>query len=120
MANFSAISDRLDLSTDSKTEVQFCREYLRADDIDDPVIEVLLESIKQKADSYLKNKFVDDDGNPLAIPADVKIWVLEMLGRKFNRRANGLKSESVSGVDSISWDQEDFSDIEHYRKMSWL
>lgn len=100
----TAVYDNLSIDT------EFARNYLKADPADDPVIELMIKSIKRKADTICQNEFKE------GVPEGIELWVLEMLGRKYNRRANGLSSENVAGYGSISWNDEDYTEIWPYRK----
>lgn len=117
MTNYSAVTERLDVSTNAKTEIEVFRDYLRSDPADDYIVEIIYEAVKKKADSYMKNNFEDDDGNKLEIPADVKLWVMQMVARKYNRRANGTTSESEEGIGSITWSEEEMMELNKYRTM---
>ncbi len=115
----TAVQNRLDLSTEEKTEVEVLRDYMRADPADEPVIEIIYNSVKAKADRYMNNDFTDEDGNELEIPEDIKLWVLQMVMRKYNRRANGISSEQEEGIGNISWTEEEMQELQEYRKMKW-
>ena len=117
MSNYTAVTDRLDISTETKTETEVLRNYLRSDPADDMIVELIYEATKKKADSYMKNDFTDDDGDELEIPADVKLWVMQMVARKYNRRANGTASESEEGIGSITWSEEETMELNKYRTM---
>ena len=117
MSNYTAVSDRLDLSTEDKSETEVLRDYLRSDPADDMIVELIYEAVKKKADSYMKNDFTDDDGNELEIPADIKLWVMQMVARKYNRRANGTANESEEGIGSITWSKEEMMELNKYRTM---
>ena len=114
----TAVQDRLDLSTEAKTEIEVLRDYIRSDPADDTTLEIIYDGVKSKADRYMKNDFTDD-GEELDIPADIKLWVLEMVGRKYNRRANGIQSEREDGLGSINWSAEEMSELNKYRRMVW-
>ena len=109
----SAVQDRLDIP------IATLRDYMRADPVDDGIIEIIYEGVKAKADRYMKNDFTDGEGEELPIPADIKLWVLEMVGRKYNRRANGIQSEREDGLGSIAWSAEEMSELNKYRRMAW-
>ena len=113
----TAVTDRLDIGTDTKTEIEVLRDYLRSNSADDYIVEIIYEAVKKKADSYMKNEFVDDENNELDIPADVKLWIMQMVARKYNRRANGTANESEEGIGSISWSEEETMELNKYRKM---
>lgn len=115
----SAIEDRLNISTETKTEVEVLREYLRSDPADDMIVDLIYETTKGKADDYLNNDFVDSDGLPLPIPSSIKFWVIQMVGRHYNRRANGLGSENESGLGSLTWKEEELQVLQEFRKIKW-
>ena len=115
----TAIQDRLDLSTEDKTEIEVLRDYIRSDPSDDTILEIIYDSVKAKADRYTKNDFTDDEGEELDIPADIKLWVMQMVMRKYNRRANGIQSEQEDGFGSLTWSDEEIQELQEYRKMEW-
>lgn len=54
----SAIADRLDLSTDTASELEYVKNYLKVgNDVDDDLIENLITAAKEDADAYLNNDF---------------------------------------------------------------
>ena len=91
------------------------RDYLRADPADDVIIEMLIDAVKEKADSYTNGYFEEDD----EIPADVELWVYQTVARMYNRRASGLQNENESGFGSLQWAEEDMDILQEYRQMSW-
>lgn len=96
------------------------RDYLRADPTDDPIIEMLIEAAKEKADSYTGGYFDDSDLDyTIEIPKDVEIWVYQTVARFYNRRASGINTENESGFGSISWDKADMEILQEYRQLSW-
>ena len=111
----TAVQDGIDLSTEEKTEIEVLRDYIRSDPADDSVLEIIYESVKAKADRYMKNDFADYDN----IPEDVKLWVLQMVMRKYNRRANGIQSEQEDGFGGLTWSDEEMEELQEYRKMEW-
>ena len=115
----AAVQDRLDLSTEDKTEIEVLRDYIRSDPADDTILEIIYESVKSKADRYMKNDFTDDEGVELDIPTDIKLWVMQMVMRKYNRRANGIQSEQEDGFGSLTWSDEEMQELQEYRKMEW-
>ena len=91
------------------------RDYLRADPADDAIIEMLIDAVKEKADSYTNGYFEGDD----EIPTDVELWVYQTVARMYNRRASGLQNENESGFGSLQWAEEDMEILQEYRQMSW-
>ena len=114
MAEYTAVQDRLDLSTEDKSEIEVLRDYLRANPADDHIIEIIYNTVKAKADSYMKNKFEDEE-----LPDFIKLWVLQMVARKYNRRANGISSEGEDGMGSLSWNEEEMQELQEYRKLEF-
>ena len=108
----TAVQDRLDIP------IATLRDYLRADSVDDGVIGIIYEGVKAKADRYMKNDFTDE-GEELDIPADIKLWVMQMVMRKYNRRANGIQSEQEDGFGGLIWSDEEMQELQEYRKMEW-
>ena len=91
------------------------RDYLRADPADDVIIEMLIDAVKEKADSYTNGYFEEDD----EIPADVELWVYQTVARKYNRRASGIMMEGETGFGQLQWTQEELDILQEYRQMSW-
>ena len=114
MAEYTAVQDRLNLSTEDKSEIEVLRDYLRANPADDHIIELIYNAVKSKADSYMKNDFDGKD-----IPESIKLWVLQMVNRKYNRRANGISSEGEDGMGSLSWNEEEMQELQEYRKLEF-
>ena len=116
---YTAVTDRLDISTETKTETEVLRDFLRSDPADDMIVELIYEAVKKKADRYMKNDFTDDEGEELDIPDDIKLWVMQMVMRKYNRRANGIQSEQEDGFGSLTWSDEEMQELQEWRKMEW-
>jgi uncharacterized phage protein (predicted DNA packaging) len=106
----SAVYDRLIV-----TLVEM-KNYLRVShEEDDEYIADLINAAKEDADNYLNNPFEDSEGEELDIPATVKRWVMARVARQYERRVEGLSSESISGLNSIAWGKEEYSAIQQYR-----
>jgi uncharacterized phage protein (predicted DNA packaging) len=106
----SAVYDRLIVTL---TEM---KNYLRVShEEDDEYIADLINAAKEDADNYLNNPFEDSEGEELDIPATVKRWVMARVARQYERRVEGLSSESISGLNSIAWGKEEYSGIQQYR-----
>lgn len=106
----TAVYDRLIITL---TEM---KNYLRVShEEDDEYIADLINAAKEDADNYLNNPFEDSDEEELDIPATVKRWVMARVARQYERRTEGLSSESVSGLNSITWGKEEYSGIQQYR-----
>ncbi len=43
------------------------------------------------------------------LPKAIHLWVLQRIAKTYERRTESLKAESISGLGSQSWDEEDFS-----------
>lgn len=92
------------------------KNYLRVShEEDDEYIADLINAAKEDADNYLNNPFEDAEGEELDIPLTVKRWVMARVARQYERRAEGLSSESISGLNSIAWGKEEYSAIQQYR-----
>lgn len=104
-----AIHDNLEL------EIATLRNYLRADPMDDVIIEKLFNSAKAEADRICNNSFADKDGN-VEIPPDVEQWVYEIVAYRYQRRAGGIKAESADGVGRIEWEKPNISVLLRHRK----
>ena len=109
----TTIYDNLDIDT------QEAIDYLRANPEDEQTIEILLNGIKRKADNFIQREeeYFENENEEVVIPEDIKLWVLEMLGRKYNHRVNGMQSENVDGYGSITLDKEDYGELWQYRKL---
>ena len=107
-----AISDRLELSVDEVKS--FLREYDDSKEVN-TLIKMLIEAAKQAADAYCNNPFLDENGEEMPIPTVIKLWCLKWIARNYERRASGLVSEQVSGIGSVSWGEEDYSELHPYR-----
>ena len=106
----TAVYDRLIITL---TEM---KNYLRVShEEDDEYIADLINAAKEDADNYLNNPFEDSEGEELDIPATVKRWVMARVARQYERRVEGLSSESISGLNSIAWGKEEYSAIQQYR-----
>lgn len=106
----SAVYDRLIVTL---TEM---KNYLRVShEEDDEYIADLINAAKEDADNYLNNPFSDAEGEELDIPLTVKRWVMARVARQYERRVEGLSSESISGLNSIAWGKEEYSGIQQYR-----
>lgn len=106
----SAVYDRLIVTL---TEM---KNYLRVShEEDDEYIADLINAAKEDADNYLNNPFEDAEGEELDIPSTVKRWVMARVARQYERRVEGLSSESISGLNSIAWGKEEYSGIQQYR-----
>jgi len=106
----SAVYDRLIVTL---TEM---KNYLRVShEEDDEYIADLINAAKEDADNYLNNPFEDAEGEELDIPLTVKRWVMARVARQYERRVEGLSSESISGLNSIAWGKEEYSGIQQYR-----
>jgi len=106
----TAVYDRLIITL---TEM---KNYLRVShEEDDEYIADLINAAKEDADNYLNNPFEDSEGEELDIPATVKRWVMARVARQYERRTEGLSSESISGLNSIAWGKEEYSGIQQYR-----
>ena len=107
-----AVRDRLTVTLDE------AKTWLRIDDdADDALLVALIDAAKEAADAYLNNPFTDAEGNPLPIPAAVKVWVLERVARLYERRAEAIASESVSGAGNVAWGPEEYALLWPYRKV---
>ena len=92
------------------------KNYLRVShEEDDEYIADLINAAKEDADNYLNNPFEDAEGEELDIPLTVKRWVMARVARQYERRVEGLSSESISGLNSIAWGKEEYSGIQQYR-----
>jgi uncharacterized phage protein (predicted DNA packaging) len=92
------------------------KNYLRVShDEDDDLIMDLVDAAKEDADNYLNNPFEDSDGEELPIPLAVKRWVMARVARQYERRVEGLSSEGISGLNSISWGKEEYAGVQQYR-----
>ena len=109
----TTIYDNLDIDT------QEAIDYLRANPEDEDLIEMMLKSIKRKADNFVQREeeYFENENKEVVIPKDIKLWVLEMLGRKYNHRVNGMSSESVDGYGSITLEEEDYGELWQYRQL---
>lgn len=106
-----AVVDRLSLTL---SEV---KEYLKVDgNSEDVTLATLLAAAKDAADLYLNNDFVDSTGDPLDIPAVVKLWVLQYCGRFYEARSSGLKESDVTDLGVSTWGDLDFGPLRKYRK----
>lgn len=106
----TAVYDRLIITL---TEM---KNYLRVShEEDDEYIADLINAAKEDADNYLNNPFEDSEGEELDIPSTVKRWVMARVARQYERRVEGLSSESISGLNSITWGKEEYSAIQQYR-----
>lgn len=56
----------------------------------------------------------------LAIPEPIKTWCLQRIARQYERRSEGLESESVSGIGSTAWGDNDYSLLNPYRRLPGL
>jgi len=77
----NAVQDRLDLSTDSKSELGYTKDYLKLPDsvtADDDLIGNLIEAAKEDADKYLNNPFTEVRGEiVVGSPADGETIVID-------------------------------------------
>jgi len=106
----TAVYDRLIITL---TEM---KNYLRVShEEDDEYIADLINAAKEDADNYLNNPFEDSEGEELDIPMTVKRWVMARVARQYERRVEGVSSESISGLNSIAWGKEEYSGIQQYR-----
>ena len=106
-----AVTDRLEVTLEE------AKVYLRVDtDLEDAVIIGCVDAAKSEADTYLQNPFVGPEGNPLPIPAAVKMWVLKRAHHHFLQRVGGVANESVQGIGSVAYRDEPFLELRPYRK----
>ncbi len=109
-----AIKERLQLP------IENVMAYIQAEPHDQVVVELIWEAVKERADAFCNNPFLNRDGAPAEIPGPVKLWCLEVTKRKFEQRANGLVAEQVSGLGSATWGDLDYSDLWPYRRLPGL
>lgn len=96
------------------------RDYLRINGTEDDVLlATLLDAAKAEADDYCNNDFGypanDDGGYSGAIPANVKLWVMQRVARNYENRPNGLTASSLTGLGSVSWGPVDWTLLERLR-----
>lgn len=107
----TAVTDRLAITLEE------AKAYLRVDtDLEDAVIMDCVDAAKSEADAYLQNPFVDADGQALPIPPALKMWVLKRAHHHFVSRVGGVANEAVSGIGSVSYRDDAFSELKPYRK----
>ncbi len=105
----TAVKDRLTV-----TLVEM-KNYLRVSHSeDDAFITDLIVAAKEDADNYLNNPFEDGE-EELDIPMTIKRWVMGRVARMYERRVEGVSSESISSLNSVSWGKEEYSAIAQYR-----
>lgn len=98
----TAIQDGLALTL---TEV---KAFLKVETTaEDAFLTTAIAAVKKLADDVCQSEFLDDDGEPDAIPETVKLWVLAYIGRVYERRAAGLVRESISMLGSVEWGEAD-------------
>lgn len=106
----TAVTDRLQIPLEE------VKAYFRVDtDLEDNIIEACVVAAKSEADIYLQNPFVDSGGNPLPIPASVKIWVLKRAHHHFLQRVGGVANESLQGIGSVAYRDDAFAELKPYR-----
>lgn len=62
-------------------------------------------------------------GDPIftpIIPEDIKLWCLQKIARWYERRPDGLTSNSVQALVTETWGPEEYSSISHYRRFRGL
>lgn len=104
-----AIQERLVLDLDT------VKNFVRASDADNEIIEFLVDAAKEEADNYCNNPFLSAYGEELPIPSAVKLWCLKWIARNYERRQSGLTSEQMSGLGSTSWGEVEFDELMPYR-----
>lgn len=78
-------------------------------------IKLYLDAVKDKADAYLGNSFLDISGNAYPIPSPVEAWVLKESARLYNYQ-HGVEQENAPHIGWIKWAQDiDYSIMSHYR-----
>jgi len=86
----TACQDRLDLSTDTLTEVEYVKDYLRLPDsmtADDTLIGNLIEAAKEDADEYLNNSFTETRGE-IVVGSPDNGEIITMDGETFTKAAS--------------------------------
>jgi len=77
----NAVQNRLDLSTDSGSELDYVKNYLKLPDsvsVDDTLLTNLIEASKEDADEYLNNPFTEVRGEiVVGSPADGETIVID-------------------------------------------
>ena len=100
-----AITDRVDISLET------VKAYLFIDNNhEDTVLEILRQSAITEAETYCNNDFVD-----VPIPYPIKTWVLRRIARMYEQRAEGKKSEQISGLTSTTWGDNELNELHPYR-----
>lgn len=102
--------------------VEFCRNYIKGPRAsEDAVIQFLLDAAKNAADEHLGNDFLDEDGEELPIPEVVERWIVQQVARDYHLKPQGLTSEMVVNLGSITFGPRDYSDITPFRAARyWL
>lgn len=63
----------------------------------DPHLQRCVAAAKAAAENYCNNPFLNADGTPGDIPADVEVWILQYASRKFNMPEGAVSYESQNG-----------------------
>lgn len=98
---FTAVQERLNVT------VAEAKAYLRLEtDEEDDLLEVLIDAAKASADAFLNNPFVGMvAGVPVevAIPPDVKTWVLRRVAFLYEQRVENLRADVLTGVGTADY-----------------
>jgi uncharacterized phage protein (predicted DNA packaging) len=112
-----AVVSRGSLEIGAVNELDMVKQHLRiTHNAEDVLITMMITSAKESADEYLNNPFVDSLGVDKPIPSAIKTWLLERIGRMYEKRIEGISSISTGGLSgSVTWTESDYSSIEQFR-----
>ena len=106
------------MQTRSQIRVADVKIELGLDTIDtepDKNLASYLKAVKEKADAYLGNTFLNPNGTPYPIPASVEAWVLKETCRLYNFQ-HGVGQENSPHIGWIKWEKDiNYSTMEHQR-----
>ena len=109
MAAITAIQDNLTITLEE------ARAWCQADDTTENnlVLDMLIEAAKADADLVCQNSFANDagsgsgSGGGVSIPANIKLWCLQRVKRNFERRAEGMEIDTVTGLGTAQWSKDE-------------
>ncbi|MFW5855778.1 MAG: head-tail connector protein [Bacillota bacterium] len=122
----TTIYDNLDITVE-EAKSWLNQEVIELDDSEEnPVelpedddIERLIDAAKRKADNYIDQdeEYFENDEEEVEIPEDIEQWVLSVVARWYERRANGEAQKNISGGETVQWNGIDFSLLTPYRNL---
>ena len=119
----TAIQDRLVLDPEGvKSNLDVVKEWLgieRGDRSRNTTLNIMINSAKERADSYCNREFVDAAGENVAIPSGVATYVLNYVAWQASKKGLLTKESTIQYLGSIEFQPytaTEFVDLRPFKK----